>query len=85
MPRIRDIRLIPLAYRMPEVRAYGMARALVSERGSTLVEVETEDGVVGIGVRHPALQQALRRPARPPAAGPRPPQRLSRLRTSGRP
>ena len=26
MARIRDIRLIPLAYRMPELRAYGMAR-----------------------------------------------------------
>ena len=49
MARIRDIRLIPLAYRMPEVRAYGMARALITERGSNLVEVETEDGVVGIG------------------------------------
>jgi D-galactarolactone cycloisomerase len=49
MARIRDIRLIPLAYRMPEVKAYGMARRLVSSRGTTLVEVETEDGVVGIG------------------------------------
>ncbi len=49
MARIRDIRLIPLAYRMPELRAYGMARALVTERGCNLVEVETEDGVVGIG------------------------------------
>jgi len=49
MARIRDIRLIPLAYRMPPVRAYGMARALTAERGCALVEVETEDGVVGIG------------------------------------
>ena len=49
MARIRDIRLIPLAWRMPEVRAYGMARALTAERGTTLVEVETEDGGVGIG------------------------------------
>jgi D-galactarolactone cycloisomerase len=49
MARIRDIRLIPLAYRMPDLGAYGMARALVTERWSNLVEVETEDGVVGIG------------------------------------
>jgi D-galactarolactone cycloisomerase len=49
MTRIRDIRLIPLAYRMPQVRAYGMARSLTAERGCSLVEVETADGVVGIG------------------------------------
>jgi D-galactarolactone cycloisomerase len=49
MARIRDIRLIPLAWRMPKVRAYGMARALTAERASALLEVETEDGVVGIG------------------------------------
>jgi D-galactarolactone cycloisomerase len=49
MARIRDIRLIPLAWRMPKVRAYGMARALTAERGCALLEVETEDGVVGIG------------------------------------
>ena len=49
MTRIRDIRLIPLAYRMPQVRAYGMARGLTAERGCALIEVETEDGVVGIG------------------------------------
>jgi len=49
MARIRDIRLIPLVYRMPQVRAYGMARALTAERGCALVEVETEDGVTGIG------------------------------------
>ena len=30
-------------------KAYGMARRLVASRGTTLVEVETEDGVVGIG------------------------------------
>ena len=49
MARIRDIRLIPLAWRMPEIRAYGMARALTAERGTCLIEVETDDGVVGIG------------------------------------
>ena len=49
MARIRDIRLIPLAYRMPDMQAYGMARGLTAERGCALLEVETEDGVVGIG------------------------------------
>lgn len=49
MARIRDIRLIPLAYRMPPLRAYGMARGLTAERGCALIEVETEDGVIGIG------------------------------------
>jgi D-galactarolactone cycloisomerase len=49
MARIRDVRLIPLVYRMPPVRAYGMARGQTAERGCALLEVETEDGVVGIG------------------------------------
>jgi D-galactarolactone cycloisomerase len=49
MARIRDIRLIPLAYDMAPIKAYGMARRLAASRGATLVEVETEDGVVGIG------------------------------------
>ena len=49
MARIRDIRLISLAFQMPQIKAYGMARRLVASRGATLVEVETEDGVVGIG------------------------------------
>ena len=49
MARIRDIRLIPLAFEMAQIKAYGMARRLVASRGATLVEVETEDGVVGIG------------------------------------
>ena len=49
MARIRDIRLVPLAYHMAPSKAYGMARRLVASRGTTLVEVETEDGVVGIG------------------------------------
>lgn len=49
MPRIRDIRLIPLAFTMDAVKAYGMARGKTARREATLVEVETEDGVVGIG------------------------------------
>ena len=34
---------------MPPIKAYGMARRLVTSRGASLVEVETEDGVIGIG------------------------------------
>ncbi|MGI9492653.1 MAG: mandelate racemase/muconate lactonizing enzyme family protein [Geminicoccaceae bacterium] len=49
MPKIRDIRLIPLAFVMKEGKAYGMARGKVAKRESGLIEVETEDGVIGIG------------------------------------
>ena len=49
MTRIRDIRLIPLAFVMDEVKAYGMARGKTAKRECGLIEVETEDGVVGVG------------------------------------
>lgn len=49
MTTIRDIRLIPLAFIMGEGKAYGMARGKVASRESGLIEVETEDGLVGIG------------------------------------
>ncbi len=49
MTRIRDIRLIPLVFAMAETKAYGMARGKLARRESGLIEVETEDGVVGIG------------------------------------
>ena len=49
MARIRDIRLIPLRYAMPAARAYGMARGLTAVRQASIVEVESEDGVTGIG------------------------------------
>ena len=49
MTRISDIRLIPLAFVMEEGKAYGMARGKASRRECGLIEVETEDGVVGIG------------------------------------
>ena len=49
MTRIRDIRLIPLAFVMDETKAYGMSRGKTARRECGLVEVETEDGVVGIG------------------------------------
>ncbi|MGI9435743.1 MAG: mandelate racemase/muconate lactonizing enzyme family protein, partial [Geminicoccaceae bacterium] len=49
MTTITDIRLIPLAFVMGDGKAYGMSRGKVSRREFTLVEVETKDGVVGLG------------------------------------
>ena len=49
MTRIRDIRLIPLRYEMPEAKAYGMSRNVNAIRQANIVEVETDDGVTGIG------------------------------------
>ena len=49
MTKIRDIHLIPLAFVMSASKAYGMARDKTSRRECGLIEVETEDGVIGIG------------------------------------
>jgi D-galactarolactone cycloisomerase len=49
MARIRDIRLIPLEYTMDPIKAYGMSRSLIAARAACLVELTTDDGVVGIG------------------------------------
>ena len=49
MSRIRDVRIIGLDYAMAEEDAYGMARGLTSHRGGGIVQLETEDGVTGIG------------------------------------
>jgi D-galactarolactone cycloisomerase len=49
MTLIRDVRLLPLAYDLPDGRTYGMSRGVVGRRELGLIEVETEDGVVGIG------------------------------------
>lgn len=49
MAVIRDLRLIALDYRMPAIEAYGMARALTAHRQASVIELETDDGVVGIG------------------------------------
>jgi hypothetical protein len=49
MAVIRDVRLIALDYALPEIQAYGMARALTGRRQAGLLEVETADGVVGLG------------------------------------
>jgi D-galactarolactone cycloisomerase len=49
MSRIRDIRLIPLEYRLVRSPAYGMARSLTDRRTAGLVLLETDDGIEGIG------------------------------------
>ena len=49
MPTIAKLEIIPLIYRVPEGRAYGMARGLTSIRQTSLVKLTTEDGVEGIG------------------------------------
>lgn len=47
--KIKQIRAIPLKYVLPEGKAYGMSKGLSSQRVCTLVEVESDDGLVGIG------------------------------------
>lgn len=47
MTRIREIRLTPLRHRLAE--PYGMARGLSTARQCTLVELDTDDGITGIG------------------------------------
>lgn len=49
MSRIRDIRLSGLEHAVDERAAYGMARGLTSRRGGGLLELETENGVIGLG------------------------------------
>lgn len=46
--RIRSVEAIPLRYSLG-TNTYGSARGLVAARQTTLVKVETEDGVVGWG------------------------------------
>ncbi|CAH1687625.1 D-galactarolactone cycloisomerase [Hyphomicrobiales bacterium] len=47
MARVRDIRFIPLSCPLP--KPYGMAKSLASARQTTLVVVETDADVSGIG------------------------------------
>ncbi len=47
MSRIRDIRVVPLSFVPPE--PYGSARGLARARTGSLVLLDTEDGVQGIG------------------------------------
>jgi D-galactarolactone cycloisomerase len=49
MAKISQLELIPLMYRLPEGRAYGMARGLAQARQASIVKLVTDDGVTGIG------------------------------------
>jgi D-galactarolactone cycloisomerase len=49
VPTIAKLEIIPLIYRLPKGRAYGMARGLTSIRQASLVKLTTDDGVEGIG------------------------------------
>lgn len=49
MSQIRDIRIIPLEFRLGAGEGYGSARGITNSRGGGLVILETEDGVHGIG------------------------------------
>lgn len=60
MSKIREIRFIALSVPLPEGRAYGMAKSLVTARQTTLVAVDAESGRTGIGEAWgmPAVNQA---------------------------
>ena len=49
MPKIAELSIIPLEYVVPDAKAYGMSRGLNFRRSLSLVQVTTDDGVVGIG------------------------------------
>jgi D-galactarolactone cycloisomerase len=69
MSRIRDIRVVPLRY-APKT-PYGSARGLTAARGGSLVLLQTEDGVEGIGEAWgpPAITQACLEVIKPFYAG----------------
>lgn len=49
MARIADIRSIALEHEVGPLKAYGMARGVVSTRNATLVLVDTDAGIAGVG------------------------------------
>jgi D-galactarolactone cycloisomerase len=49
VPTIAKLEIVPLIYRLPKGRPYGMARGLTSIRQASLVKLTTDDGVEGIG------------------------------------
>jgi D-galactarolactone cycloisomerase len=57
---ISNIRFIPLSVPLPQGKAYGMAKSLVTARQTTLVVVETRSGATGIGEAwgSPAVNQS---------------------------
>ena len=49
MPKIAELSIIPLEYVVPGAQAYGMARGLNFRRTLSLIQVTTDEGVVGTG------------------------------------
>lgn len=49
MAIVTDIDLVPLEFRMPEAKAYGMARGLTAVRQCSIIRLRTDDGAEGIG------------------------------------
>ena len=49
MTTISDITAIPLEHHMGDDKAYGMARGLTPVRNTTLILVDTDKGVQGLG------------------------------------
>ncbi len=49
MPKIARLDVVPLEHVLPEGRAYGTARGLNYRRTCSLITLETDDGIVGIG------------------------------------
>ena len=49
MARIADIRSIALEHEVGPLKAYGMARGVVSTRNAALVLVDTDAGIAGVG------------------------------------
>ena len=47
--QVSSVEAIPLAYPLAKGRGYGSARGTVDQRVSTLIRVESEDGIVGWG------------------------------------
>jgi D-galactarolactone cycloisomerase len=47
--RIRQVEAIPLQFPVPDGNAYGMARGLAGARTATLVRVDTDEGLTGLG------------------------------------
>lgn len=47
--RIRKIEAVPLRYPVPDGLSYGMARGLTDVRTATLVRVQTDEGLEGLG------------------------------------
>jgi hypothetical protein len=62
VPTIAKLEIVPLIYRLPKGRAYGMARGLTAIRQASLVKLTTDDGVEAserLGGHLPSLRPIL--------------------------